>query len=300
MSNKHWNTDSIPDQKGRIVVITGANSGIGFESAKVFANKGAAVTMAVRSLDKGEAAKAEIIKDMPDAKVTTAQLDLASLKSVKAFADGFAKQHDFLDLLINNAGIMTPPYSKTEDGFESQIGTNHLGHFALTAQLFPLLKVIKGSRVVNVSSNAHKMGKLNFDDLHWEKRKYVPWTSYGDSKLANLYFTFELHRRIQATGLDIMTTAAHPGLTETNLAKSAVMRFFNSLIAQTGPMGALPTLMAATDPSAKGGDYFGPAGMGGWKGYPKRVFSNELSHDEAVATKLWDVSEQSTGVSFPV
>lgn len=295
-----WTTDNIPDQSGRQVIITGANSGIGFEAAKALAAKGANVTLAVRSLDKGEAAKAAILKEVSSAKLNLAQLDLASLSSVKAFAAGYAKDHASLDLLINNAGIMVPPYSKTEDGFESQMGTNHFGHFSLTAQLFALLAKTPGSRIVNVSSNAHKMGKLNFDDLQWESRKYQSWKAYGDSKLANLYFTFELQRRMKTAGLDILATAAHPGLTETNLAKSAVMRFFNSLIAQPGPMGALPTLMAATEPTAQSGDYFGPAGMAGWKGYPKRVLTTELAHDEGIAARLWEISEKLTGQTFQI
>jgi NAD(P)-dependent dehydrogenase (short-subunit alcohol dehydrogenase family) len=300
MTSQKWTTENIPDQSGKLVIITGANSGIGFEAAKELALKGADVVLAVRNQEKGNQAKAEILKEHDQAKVSVSLLDLSSLSSVKAFSENYLKTHTRLDLLINNAGIMVPPYGKTEDGFESQMGTNHFGHFALTAQLFPLLKSTKGSRIVNVSSNAHKMGKLNFDDLHWEKRKYISWSAYGDSKIANLYFTYELDRKIKAAGVDVMVTAAHPGLTSSNLAKGAGIRFFNAIFAQSGAMGALPTLMAATEPAAKSGDYFGPSRVSEWRGYPKKVISNKLSQDGDIAQKLWTTSEELTGVTFSI
>jgi len=300
MKSTVWNTANIPDQSGRTVIVTGANSGIGFEAAKELALKGAVVILAVRSQQKGDAAAKAIQALDPQVKVTVQLIDLASLKSVKAFSTRFTEAHSALDLLINNAGIMIPPHSLTEDGFESQMGTNHFGHFALTAQLFPLLQATKGSRIVNVSSSAHNMGKLNFDDLTWEKRKYAPLKSYGDSKIANLYFTYELALRLQASKSKVMVTAAHPGVTETNLAKSGFLRGLNRLFAQTGPMGALPTLMAAVEGSAKSGDYFGPSGLAEWKGYPKQVYSNKLSHDAEIARRLWETSEELTGVTFTI
>lgn len=300
MSNSKWTRDNIPDQSGRIVIITGANSGIGFEAAKALAAKGAEVILAVRSQEKGDAALSQIRTEIPTAKLQTRLLDLANLASVKTFAEQFKSDFDQLDLLINNAGIMIPPYGKTLDGFESQFGTNHLGHFALTAQLFDLLKTTPESRIVNVSSNAHKMGKLNLEDLNWENRKYISWTAYGDSKIANLYFTYELSRKIKTNGHGVMVTAAHPGLTSSNLAKGRGIKFFNALFAQAGPMGALPTLMAATEPTAKSGDYFGPSGISEWRGYPRQVVSNKLSQNEDIASKLWTLSEKLTGVTFKV
>jgi len=298
MSKSNWTTDNIPDQSGHIVIITGANSGIGYEAAKVLATKGAEIILAVRSQAKGDAAVALIRAENPNAKLAVQLLDLASLNSVKIFADQFKAHYKQLDLLINNAGIMVPPYGKTVDGFESQFGTNHLGHFALTAQLYSLLKSTPNSRIINVSSNAHNMGKLQLDDLAWETRKYSPWKAYGDSKLANLYFTYELSRKISAAGQSVTVAAAHPGLTASNLAKGAVIRFFNSIFAQSGSMGALPTLMAATESSVKSGDYFGPSGISGWRGYPQQVFSNKLSHATDIAARLWEISEQLTGVKF--
>ena len=298
MPNAKWTTQNIPDQSGRVIIITGANSGIGFEAAKALAEKQAEVILAVRNQAKGDAAMAQIESEFPQARLSVRILDLADLSSIKDFAEQFKRDYQQLDLLINNAGIMVPPYGKTVDGFESQFGTNHLGHFALTAQLYLLLKSTSGSRIVNLSSNAHQMGKLKFDDLAWETRNYSAWKAYGDSKLANLYFTYELSSKILATGQPVMVTAAHPGLTASNLAKGAVIRFFNSIFAQAGSMGALPTLMAATEPTAGSGDYFGPAGMSGWRGYPKRVSSNKLSHNGDIAAKLWTISEEQTGVKF--
>ncbi len=295
-----WTTDNIPDQSGRVVVITGANSGIGYEAAMVLAQKGAEVILAVRSQEKGDAAAARIQTNAPNAKLHVRLLDLADLASVKSFAERFNADYRQLDLLINNAGIMIPPYEKTVDGFESRFGTNHLGHFALTSQLFEGLKNTPKSRIVNVSSIAHKMGKLNLNDLAWKNRKYAAWKAYGDSKLANLYFTYELARKVQAAGHGVIITAAHPGFTASNLAKGPIIRFFNEIIAQSGSMGALPTLMAATEPSAKSGDYFGPSGISEWRGYPRQVFSNKLSHDTAIAAKLWDLSEDLTSMKFQI
>ena len=300
MSKQVWTTDNIPDQTGRVAIVTGSNSGIGYETAKVLAERHAHVIIAVRTLEKGETARSAILAFAPEAKVTVMQVDLANLQSVKSFSETFHQEFSQLDILINNAGIMIPPYSKTVDGFESQIGTNHFGHFVLTSLLYGLLSKTPESRVTNVSSNAHNMGKLDFDDLQWESRKYVPFKAYGDSKIANLYFTLEMARRLEKAGSKVMTTAAHPGLTQSNLAKSKILRGINQIFAQNAFMGALPTLMAAIETSAKNGDYFGPSGWSEWRGYPKLVHSNKLSRDEALAKKLWAISEDLTGIKFPI
>lgn len=278
--------------------MTGSNGGIGFEAAKVLAEKGAEVILAVRNLAKGEHAKAEILKGANQAKITVAMLDLSSLKTVKAFTEGFLSNYNRLDLLINNAGIMIPPFGKTEDGFESQMGTNHLGHFALTSQLFDLLDKTPESRIVNLSSSAHKAGNIDFEDINWEKRKYAAWRAYGDSKIANLYFTFELKRRLEKRGSKVVAIAAHPGYTATGLQKSTFLKIFNVLVAQSGPMGALPTLRAAIDPEAKPGDYYGPTGFGEMRGFPERVQANKLAQDVDIAERLWSTSEALTGQSF--
>jgi len=300
MKNEKWNTENILSQKGRIVIVTGSSSGIGYETARVLANKQASVIIAVRNLDKGNKALAKIIQQNKDADVRVMELDLANLASVKNFAENFQKNYSRLDLLINNAGVMIPPYSKTTDGFELQFGTNHLGHFALTGQLLKLLISTQGSRIVNVSSGAHNFGNLDFDDLNWEKRNYAQWTAYGDSKLANLYFTYELDRKLKEQGINTVVTASHPGWTATELQRTAgdVMKYLNGIFAQDITMGALPTLRAAIEEGLKGGEYFGPNGFMEISGYPVKVESNQLSKDRAIAQKLWVVSEQLTGVKF--
>lgn len=293
-----WTADNVPDLSGRIAVVTGANSGIGFQAAKVLAEKGAHVILACRSQEKGKAAKAQIDAEKPAGKVTVMSLDLASLAKVRKFVDAFQKKFDKLDLLINNAGVMIPPYGKTEDGFELQFGTNHLGHFALTARLMPLLKETEGARIVNVASAAHNFGNLDFDDLQWENRKYKKWNAYGDSKLANLYFTYELSRKLQAANIPVLVTAAHPGYTATDLQRHSLLaRFGNMFLAMPGWKGALPTLRAAVDPDAQSGDYFGPDGVGEMWGFPKKVGSNKLSRNEEKAARLWQISEELTGES---
>jgi NAD(P)-dependent dehydrogenase (short-subunit alcohol dehydrogenase family) len=300
MKNEKWNTENILSQKGRIVIVTGSSSGIGYETARVLANKQASVIIAVRNLEKGNKALAKIIQQNKDADVRVMELDLANLASVKNFAENFQKNYSRLDLLINNAGVMIPPYSKTTDGFELQFGTNHLGHFALTGQLLKLLISTQGSRIVNVSSGAHNFGTLDFDDLNWEKRNYAQWTAYGDSKLANLYFTYELDRKLKEQGINTVVTASHPGWTATELQRTAgdVMKYLNGIFAQDITMGALPTLRAAIEEGLKGGEYFGPNGFMEISGYPVKVESNQLSKDRAIAQKLWVVSEQLTSVKF--
>ena len=300
MKNEKWNTENILSQKGRIVIVTGSSSGIGYETVRVLANKQASVIIAVRNLDKGNKALAKIIQQNKDADVRVMELDLANLASVNNFAENFQKNYSRLDLLINNAGVMIPPYSKTTDGFELQFGTNHLGHFALTGQLLKLLISTNGSRIVNVSSGAHNFGKIDFDDLNWEKRNYAQWTAYGDSKLANLYFTYELDRKLKEQGINTVVTASHPGWTATELQRTAgdVMKYLNGIFAQDITMGALPTLRAAIEEGLKGAEYFGPNGFMEISGYPVKVESNQLSKDRAIAQKLWVVSEQLTGVKF--
>jgi len=300
MKNKKWNTENILSQKGRIVIVTGSSSGIGYETARVLANKQASVIIAVRNLDKGNKALAKIMQQNKDADVRVMELDLANLASVKNFAENFQENYSRLDLLINNAGVMVPPYAKTIDGFELQFGTNHLGHFALTGQLLKLLISTEGSRIVNVSSGAHNFGKIDFDDLNWEKRNYAQWTAYGDSKLANLYFTYELDRKLKEQGINTFVTASHPGWTATELQRTAgdVMKYLNVIFAQDITMGALPTLRAAIEEGLKGAEYFGPNGFMEIGGYPVKVESNPLSKDRAIAQKLWVVSEKLTSVKF--
>jgi NAD(P)-dependent dehydrogenase (short-subunit alcohol dehydrogenase family) len=293
-----WNQDQIPDQTGRVAVVTGANSGIGFETAAALAAKHARVIMACRNRQKAEAAMERIRERTPGADLEFLELDLASLASVERFADSFRSGHDRLDLLINNAGVMIPPFGTTEDGFELQFGCNHLGHFALTGRLLDMLESTPGARVVNVSSLAHRQGTMDFDNLNAE-RGYSKWPAYGQSKLANLLFTFELQRRLEAEGSQLMVTAAHPGWTGTDLQRhSGLIAFMNNFFAQSPPMGALPTLRGAVDPEAKSGDYFGPKGFYEMRGHPVKVGTTDAARNESDAARLWQVSEELTGVSF--
>lgn len=299
MKNEKWTAEDISDQKGKVAIVTGSSSGIGYEAARVLANKNAEVIIAVRNLDKGNAAAAKIVAQNKNADVKVMRLDLADLSSVKGFAEEFKSKYSRLDRLINNAGVMIPPYSKTADGFELQFGTNHLGHFALTGRLLDVLAKTQGSRIVNVSSSAHKTGKINFDDLNWETRKYSGWSAYGDSKIANLYFTYELNRKLKANVIQTIVTAAHPGWTATELQRnSGIIEFLNGIFAQDITMGALPTLRAAFDETAKGGEFYGPEGFMEMWGHPVEVSSNELSKDEKIGAKLWTVSEELTGIHY--
>ncbi len=301
MRNNEWNAENIPDQGGTVVAVTGSSSGIGYETARVLANKNAEVIIAARNLEKGHTAAQKIKSQYQKANVKVMRLDLADLSSVERFAEEFKSKYPRLDRLINNAGVMVPPYSKTVDGFELQFGTNHLGHFALTAGLMSLLQETKGSRIVNVASSAEKFGRLNFDDLTWEKRQYKAWRAYGDSKIANLYFTYELNRRLKGSGSEVIITAAHPGWTATELQRHAsITGFLNDFFAQDISMGALPTLRAAYDKEAHGGEYYGPNGFMELRGYPVQVSSNKLSKDQTIAARLWKVSENLTGVLFDV
>jgi NAD(P)-dependent dehydrogenase (short-subunit alcohol dehydrogenase family) len=300
MSKKtRWTEVNIPDQTGKVAIVTGANSGIGYEMARALAAKGATVILACRSMDKGNAALEQLKKAHPNANAELMQLDLADLSSVRSFAEKFLAQHDQLHILINNAGVMMiPGRQETADGFEMQFGTNHLGHFALTGLLIETILRTSGARVVTVSSGAHTMGKVEFDNLNAEK-SYSRTRVYGLSKLANLLFTYELQRKFEAAGAEAIATASHPGWTATNLQQhSGLFRLLNPIMAMKPPQGALPTLYAAVDTVVNGGEYFGPDGLGGMRGYPKKIKSNDRSYDEAVAAKLWTESVKLTGEAY--
>jgi NAD(P)-dependent dehydrogenase (short-subunit alcohol dehydrogenase family) len=294
-----WTTANIPDQTGRTAVITGANTGLGYETAAALAAKGADVVLAVRNLDKGTEAARRIEQGTPGAQVTVQELDLTSLDSVRAAADELRSNHESIDLLINNAGVMFTPRSTTKDGFELQFGTNHLGHFALTNLLLDRVLAATGSRIVTVSSQGHRFVRgIRFDDLQWD-RSYSRVGAYGQSKLANLLFTYELQRRL--TGTHTIAVAAHPGGSRTELTRNlpplvaAATRLAEPLFQSAG-MGALPTLRAATDPGVLGGQYFGPDGFGEQRGHPKVVASSVASHDTDAQRRLWAVSEELTSV----
>jgi NAD(P)-dependent dehydrogenase (short-subunit alcohol dehydrogenase family) len=297
MSN--WTTADIPDQTGRTAVITGANTGLGYETATALAAKGAHVVLAVRNLDKGKAAADLITTRTPGASVALQELDLTSLESIRNAADELRSKHDHIDLLINNAGVMMTPKSHTKDGFELQFGTNHLGHFALTNLLLDRVLAVPGSRIVTVSSQGHRFARgIRFDDLQWD-RDYGRVRAYGQAKLANLMFTYELQRRLQGT--NTIAVAAHPGGSNTELMRNlpVAIRGLGTLLAPLfqGPdMGALPTLRAATDPGVLGGQYYGPDGFGEQRGYPKVVASSVASHDVDAQRRLWAVSEELTSV----
>ncbi|MBI9073368.1 MAG: SDR family NAD(P)-dependent oxidoreductase [Melioribacteraceae bacterium] len=297
MSKTNWTAENIPDQKGKVIIVTGSSSGIGYEAARVLANKNAKVIIAVRNKEKGEIAKEKIRLQNNNTDLEVMIIDLSDLSSVKEFAKEYKSKFDKLDLLINNAGVMIPPYSKTKDGFELQFGTNHLGHFALTLQLLDVIKKTPNSRIVNVSSGAHKYGNLNFEDLAWEKRKYKAWKAYGDSKIANLYFTYELGKKL--SNKNVKVTAAHPGWTATELQRhSGMVEYMNRFFAMSMGQGTLPTLRTAFDENAQSGDYYGPDGFMEMKGYPIIVKPKDLAKDSAIANKLWEVSEELTNVKF--
>ncbi|GAA0288925.1 SDR family NAD(P)-dependent oxidoreductase [Kineococcus aurantiacus] len=296
-----WTAHEVPDQRGRVAVVTGANTGLGFETAKVLAERGATVVLAVRDVTRGERAAQRMAGD-----VTVQQLDLTSLASVRAAAAALREAHPRIDLLVNNAGVMYTPRQTTSDGFERQFGTNHLGHFALTGLLLDRLLPVPGSRVVTVSSVGHRIrAAIHFEDLQWE-RSYSRVGAYGQSKLANLLFTYELQHRLTAHGAATVAVAAHPGVSNTELVRNspAALRVaverVAPLLTQPAAAGALPTLRAATDPAVLGGQYYGPGGRGEVRGYPRLVTSSPQSHDLATRQRLWAVSEDLTGVTFPL
>jgi NAD(P)-dependent dehydrogenase (short-subunit alcohol dehydrogenase family) len=303
-----WNTSNIRDQSGRLAVVTGANSGIGLVTARELARAGAHVVMAVRDTNRGDEAAGAVRSAVAAAEVEVMELDLADLSSVRSFADAFGERHEGPDLLVNNAGVMALPHRTTADGFEMQLGTNHLGHFALTGLLLPSLASRPDARVVTVSSGAHKMGKVDFGDLQGERR-YRKWTAYGQSKLANLLFAFELGRRAAAAGLELTSVAAHPGYAATNLQSAGprmsgsgleerLMSVANRIFAQDEEHGALPTLYAATEPDLPSGSYVGPDGPLEMRGRPRLVGASDRAWDEETARRLWETSEELTGVRF--
>jgi NAD(P)-dependent dehydrogenase (short-subunit alcohol dehydrogenase family) len=297
---KAWNFDDIPDQSGRTVIVTGANTGIGLETARMLALKGADVVLACRNRQKGQAAVDKILADKPVGRAVLELLDLSDLDSVAAFAAAFARTHDRLDLLINNAGVMVPPLGRTKQGFELQFGTNHLGHFALTGRLLPLVLRTPDGRVLVVSSTAQNFGGIDFDDLNWERRSYSAWGAYGQSKLANMLFALELQRRLGPAHADVRVTAAHPGYTATDLQRtSGIAQLLNPLFGMKPADGALPTVRAATDPAAAGGSYWGPSRFFELNGPPALARISKAASDQATAARLWSVSETLTGVSFP-
>ena len=307
MSNR-WTQNNIPDQMGKLVIVTGGNSGIGYEAGLALAGRNARVILAVRDVKKGEDAAQKIHQKYPQSQVTVMPLDLSDLISVRSFAQAFLAKYDYLNILINNAGVMALPARKTADGFEMQFGTNHLGHFALTGLLLPALKATPNARVVTVSSFVHNSGDIHFDDLQWEK-KYDRWGAYAQSKLANLLFAYELQRRLVGAGIDVKSLGCHPGYAATNLQSAGprmdgsvvslwMTNLANVLIAQSQTMGALPTLFAAVDSQANGSDYIGPTSLGGMRGYPAKVSSSSKSYDEVAAKRLWSISEGLTGVTY--
>ena len=297
MSTDRWTEANVPDLAGRRAVVTGATSGLGRETARALVAKGADVVLAVRDTDRGENVAAELRSTRPGAQVEVRKLDLASLASIEAFADGLLGDTARLDLLANNAGVMVPPLGYTEDGFELQMGTNHFGTFALTGRLMGLLSETPGARVTVTSSVAHRRGNPDLEDLDWRNRRYNAWRAYGDSKIANLLFAFELNRRLGGTGPTVC--ASHPGWTRTDLQRhSGMANFLNPIVAMPVEKGVLAPLRAATDPGARSGDFFGPDGRGEMRGYPVRVEPVDRAKDPELARRLWDVSAERTGVTF--
>jgi NAD(P)-dependent dehydrogenase (short-subunit alcohol dehydrogenase family) len=305
-----WTTADMPEMHDETVIVTGANSGLGYEATRAFAAAGATVVMACRSRDRAESARDDLHERLPDATLDVREVDLGDLDAVRQFADGFQTDYDDLRVLCNNAGVMAIPRSETADGFETQFGVNHLGHFALTGHLLDRLVETDGeSRVVTQSSGLHERGEMDFDDLQGE-RNYDQWDAYAQSKLANVLFGYELDRRLDAAGVEGVTSVVcHPGYAATNLqyrgpeergsrVRMAAMKVANSLLAQSAEMGALPMLYAATAPDVSGGDYVGPGGFMDMRGYPETQRSSDRSYDETTADRLWSVSEELTGVAY--
>lgn len=306
MKKHKWSENDVPDQSGRVVVVTGSNTGLGLDTARVLAERGAQVVLAVRNVDKGEAACEKIRQSVPDAEVSTQLLDLGSLESVRTASAELRAAHPRVDLLINNAAVAFPPKTTTPDGFELQFATNHLGHFALTGLLLENMLGVDGARVVVVASLDHKLGgAIHFDDLQWERR-YSSALAYAQSKLANLMFCYEFHRRLVKSGAPLMTVAAHPGYSHSELFRNmwkpvqVMMKFADRFIGQDPAKGALPQLYAATMPDVQGGQYWGPDGFLEMAGYPTLVRSSKKSYDQQAQERLWTVSEELTGVTYPV
>ncbi|PGF15705.1 short-chain dehydrogenase [Natrinema sp. CBA1119] len=303
-----WTADDIPEQDGRTIVITGANSGIGLETTRELARNGATVIMACRSTERGEDAVDDVREDVPDADLRVEECNLGDLESVRSFAEGL--EDEAIDVLINNAGVMAIPRSETADGFETQFGVNHLGHFALTGLLLESLATDEDdpARVVTVSSGVHESGEIDFDDLQGEE-SYDKWSAYAQSKLANVLFAYELERRFLTADTNAQSMAVHPGYANTQLQmrgpeqsgsrlRIAAMKLMNTVVAQSAEMGALPTLYAATAPDVEGGAYYGPGGFQNMRGTPERQASSDRSYDEETARRLWAVSEDLTDVTY--
>ncbi|MDD3446966.1 MAG: oxidoreductase [Zavarzinia sp.] len=305
-----WKIENLPDQSGRTIVVTGANSGLGYHTANALAARGGRVIMACRNPAKADPAMRAIAANYPNARIEVRPLDLADLTSIESFATALTADVGALDLLVNNAGVMALPLARTKDGFEMQVGTNHLGHFALTGRLLPMLEKGTGARVVTVASLAHKMGLINLDDLNWETRRYDKWQAYGQAKLANLVFAHELDRRLKAAGSGVTSIAAHPGFAATNLLMAGprlensalgkiAMAAGGALFAQSADRGAIPILHAATAPGLEGGSYWGPDGMGElWGRTPKPARALQKARNPDTGRGLWSLSEALTGVAY--
>ncbi|WP_299585052.1 oxidoreductase [Mucilaginibacter sp.] len=298
-----WTKNNMPGQTGKTALITGANTGIGFETALALYEAGAHVVLACRNFDSAQLALAKIAEQKGTGTLEIALIDLSSLKSVKQFAEAFTEKHQQLHLLINNAGVMIPPASKTAEGYELQFGVNFLGHFALTGYLYPLLNATPGSRIITLSSMAYLHGVIDFDNLKAEK-DYDPMREYCQSKLADLIFSIELQRRITARNDQTISVAAQPGANKTELSRHMSEAAFTAAVERLGPLmdpwqGALPSLYAAVSPDVRGGEFYGPDQDGGYRGYPALAAVTPNALDEAVAKKLWSVAEEATGVRFP-
>ena len=304
-----WTLSDVSALDDQTVVVTGANSGIGFEATRMFADRGATVVMACRSTDRGNDAKEEILEELPDADLNVRKCDLADLDSIRAFAEHLHDDVDAVDVLCNNAGVMAIPRRETADGFEMQLGVNHLGHFALTGQLLDLLRASDGqARIVTQSSGMHERGEIDFSDLQGEQ-SYAKWDAYGQSKLANVLFAYELQRRLDAASEDVLSVACHPGYADTNLQRRGpeesgstlrlyAMKVANAVLAQPAENGALPMVYAAVADGVDGGSYVGPGGFMNMRGAPEPQRSSDRSYDQEVARRLWDVSEGLTGVTY--
>lgn len=297
--------EKVPEQSGKIAVVTGSNTGLGYEATVVLAKKKMKVIMACKSIERAEKAKGRIMKKAPYADIEIMKIDLSRLSSVREFAINFRSKFNQLDLLINNAGIMIPPYSRTEDGFESQMGINYLGHFLLSGLLSDIITKTPGSRIVMLASNAHKKAFINFDDLQWEKN-YSPLAAYRQSKLACLIFSYELQRRFEKAGLKTVSVAAHPGLSITDILRKVpkwllfISQPLTAIFTHPPEKGVLPILNAALGTDVKGGEYYGPLGKNEWKGRPGKVQSTPVSHDKEIAKRLWKISEELTGFNFDI
>lgn len=308
MATTKWTASQMLPQTGKTMLVTGANSGIGYQAALELARHGAHVLLGVRNPSKGQDALQRLLREAPGASAEVVELDVASLRSVRSFAESYLRREQTLDVLINNAGVMALPTRElTEDGFERQFATNHLGHFALTGLLMPALSRAGAPRVVTVSSLAHRNGKMDTANLQSE-HDYKPWDAYNNSKLANLLFANELDRRARAAGLSLLSVAVHPGISKTSIFangpgagdfKAKIVNLLAPILMQDDVMGALPTEFAATDPSIRGGQYIGPDGLAEFKGFPKLVQPRPQALDQTAAKTLWELSEKLTGVSYP-